>query len=89
MGRLQGGPGETTARFSQGDGRCFQILPSVPNARLVTADKLTTGRDLRRLRRAVQEGYVNRILFVDDEPLEAMQAVAVPDWKAERRDRVS
>ena len=42
-----------------------------PNARLVTADKVDTGPDLFRLRRAVQEGYVNRILFADDEPLRA------------------
>ncbi|HWD72736.1 MAG TPA: hypothetical protein VG779_09435 [Actinomycetota bacterium] len=34
----------------------------------MTADKVDTGPDLLRLRRAVQEGYVNRILFVDDEP---------------------
>jgi hypothetical protein len=51
----------------------------------VTADKVDTGPDLLRLRRAVQEGYVNRIPFADDEPLRA----GLRRVRAEREDRAS
>ncbi len=74
----------TVAGLFQGDGRCFRIHPSVPNPRLVTADKVDTGPDLLRLRRAVQEDYVNRIPFVD-EPLRA----GLRRMRAERGDRAS
>ncbi|HXL41974.1 MAG TPA: hypothetical protein VN986_05505 [Actinomycetota bacterium] len=58
----------------------FQILSSVPNARLGTADKVDSGtRPSLRMRWAVQEGYVNRILLADE----------VLTLKAERGDRAS
>jgi hypothetical protein len=63
----------------------FRIHPSVPNPRLAAADKVDTGPDLLRLRRAVQEGYVNRIPFIDDEPLRA----GLRRTRAERGDRAS
>ena len=40
----------------------------MPNARLVTADKIGNGTRPSPFRRPVQEGYVNRILLVDHEP---------------------